>query len=277
MVRYTEDPMLSAAQVSQFQRDGFLKADRVIDEAWAGELRDEVLRVIRDHGTDRPQPISLSKWDVDGAEIYQICNIWEASDAFRRLITHAPIVDAVARLLGAQELRVWHDQIQYKPAHNGGVNRWHQDWPYWPILSAPTQVTAWIALDDADDGNGCMSMVPGSHAWGNAIDFLHTVQGIDDMPSTWNGHQLSVRRCPVGAGEVHFHHALTWHGSHANVSGRPRRAIAVHLMSEKTRLVAANNHLMKPYAAVGDGEVLAGQHFPLVWSAQAAPLLAAAR
>ncbi|MBA2480049.1 MAG: phytanoyl-CoA dioxygenase family protein [Planctomycetes bacterium] len=261
--------MLNAAQVSQFARDGYIKTGRMIDEAWVAELRAEVLRVIADEGTGKPQPVSLSKWDVDGAVIYQICNIWEASTAFRRLITHAPILDAAGQLLGARELRVWHDQIQYKPAQTGGVNRWHQDWPYWPILSGPTQVTAWIALDDADDGNGCMSMVPGSHRWGNQIDFLHTIKEIDDMPAEHQGHALAVRRCPVGAGEVHFHHGLTWHGSHANVSGRPRRAIAIHLMSEQTRFVASGNHLMKPHVTVADGEVIAGEHFPLVWSTPA--------
>lgn len=39
---------------------------------------------------------------------------------------------------------------------------WHQDAPYWPIVAPMTEVTAWVALDDADEDNGCMSMVPGS-------------------------------------------------------------------------------------------------------------------
>ncbi|MBA3707855.1 MAG: phytanoyl-CoA dioxygenase family protein [Planctomycetes bacterium] len=267
--------MLSAAQISQFHRDGFVKGDRMVDDAWVAELRDEVLRVIADEGSAKPQPVSLSKWDTGGAVIYQICNIWEASDAFRRLITHAPIIDSAAELIGARELRVWHDQIQYKPANTGGVNRWHQDWPYWPILSGPTQVTAWIALDDAAEDNGCMSMVPGSHQWGSHIDFLHTINEIDDMPASRDGHQLVVKRCPVKAGEVHFHHGLTWHGSHANTSGRPRRAIAIHLMSEQTNFVASGSHLMKPYVESPDGAKITGAHFPQVWSADArAPHLA---
>jgi hypothetical protein len=35
-----------------------------------------------------------------------------------------------SQLLGG-EVRFWHDQIFYKPAHHGGVVIWHQDYSYW--------------------------------------------------------------------------------------------------------------------------------------------------
>jgi phytanoyl-CoA hydroxylase len=76
---------------------------------------------------------------------------------------------------------------------------------------------------------------------------------------------VTVKTCPVKKGEVHFHHSLTWHGSHANTSGRPRRAIALHFMTDETRYVAAGQHCMKPFVEVADGEKLRGKHFPLVW------------
>ena len=41
------------------------------------------------------------------------------------------------------------------------------------------------------------------------------------MPGEWNGRRVEIARCPVEKGEVHYHHALTWHGSHANTSNRP--------------------------------------------------------
>jgi phytanoyl-CoA hydroxylase len=76
---------------------------------------------------------------------------------------------------------------------------------------------------------------------------------------------VEVRSCPVRKGEVHYHHALAWHGSPANTSGRHRRAIALHYMTEETRYVASGDHLMKRFVEVADGEVLQGAHFPLVW------------
>ena len=61
--------------------------------------------------------------------IWQIVNIWQASEPFRQLIHHPKITKGLAQLTGAKELRIWHDQIQYKPAAIGGVNMWHQDAP----------------------------------------------------------------------------------------------------------------------------------------------------
>jgi ectoine hydroxylase-related dioxygenase (phytanoyl-CoA dioxygenase family) len=143
---------------------------------------------------------------------------------------------------------------------------WHQDSPYWPPLyPKDQQVTAWVALDDVDESNGCMSMVPGSHAWGDQVAFLHTLKNFDDMPREFQGGKIEVRRCPVRRGEVHYHHALTWHGSQANTSDRPRRAVALHFMTERTRYDASKDHVMKPFIESADGEPVRGAHFPRTW------------
>jgi ectoine hydroxylase-related dioxygenase (phytanoyl-CoA dioxygenase family) len=230
-------------------------------------LQEEVARVIRDAGAGGRQPVRIANLSGDPAHpVWQIVNFWEASDPFRALIYHPRIGEEMAQLTGARRLRIWHDQIQYKPAEQGGVNVWHRDAPLWPILAPMTEVTAWVALDDVDEGNGCMRMVPGSHRWGNAIDFLRGLPHFDAMPAAWRGHGVEVRSCPVRKGEVHYHHALAWHGSPANSSRRDRRAIALHYMTEETRYVASGEHLMKRYVEVADGEVLEGTHFPLVWA-----------
>jgi ectoine hydroxylase-related dioxygenase (phytanoyl-CoA dioxygenase family) len=85
------------------------------------------------------------------------------------------------------------------------------------------------------------------------------------MPGEFDGHPINVVRCPVQKGEVHYHHALTWHGSHANTSGRPRRAIALHYMTQDTRYVASGQHVMKSYVEVEDGALLQGKYFPKVY------------
>lgn len=260
--------MLSQTQVEEFRTNGFLRGGKVLSDKQVEVLREELARVIEEQGAPKPQPVRIANLSGNPeTPVWQIVNIWEASEAFQQLIYHSQIVEEVAQLTGASELRVWHDQIQYKPAEKGGVNKWHQDSPYWPILTPKTsQTTAWVALDDADESNGCMSMVVDSHHWANQIPFLHTLKGIDDMPSTFESHKLQALRCPVPKGGVHYHHSLTWHGSHANSSGRPRRAIAVHYMTEETRYDQSGNHIMKPFVEVAAGEKLEGKHFPLVFS-----------
>jgi phytanoyl-CoA hydroxylase len=257
--------MLTEKQVADFKANGFVKGARVLSDEQVDELREQLALVIDNKLARKPVRIANLS-GKDSAPVWQIVNIWEASDAFEALVHNRQIVEEVAQLTGATELRLWHDQIQYKPKAVGGVNMWHQDSPYWPNIGPLTaQVTAWVALDDADAENGCMSMVPGSYHWGDNVNFLHTLPSFGAMPSTFEGHELKVQLCPVEKGGVHFHHALTWHGSDANTSGSPRRAIALHYMTQDTLYIAAGNHLMKPFVTVPDRAKLEGEHFPQVW------------
>ena len=261
--------MLTQEQVDTFRRDGFVKGGRVLSDEGVETLRAETLRVIEQQDALERKPVWVK--NMGGAEnpVWQIVNIWMASEPFRALVHNAQIAEEIAQLTDAREVRLWHDQIQYKPAQTGGVNMWHQDSPYWPPLTPKeAQVTAWVALDDVDEDNGCMSMVPGSYRWGDQVAFLHTLKdgGFGSMPEEWDGHELRVELCPVRRGEVHFHHALTWHGSHENRSGRPRRAVALHYMTEQTRYSGdGGRHPVDPFIRVPAGEKIEGDAFPLVY------------
>ena len=259
--------MLTSKQIEQFHANGFLNGGHVLSSEEVETLRTEVMRVIDERErTDIPQPVHVRNMSRDDSRaVWQIVNIWEASEPFLQLISREEITTAISQLTGASELRIWHDQIQYKPPQHGGTTHWHQDAPLWPIIRPMTEVTAWVALDDADKANGCMSMVRGSHQWGNNIEYLKQLEAIQAMPMEFQGRALQVASCPVKKGEVHFHHALTWHGSHDNASDRPRRAIALHYMTNETRFVASGEHVMKQFVEVGDGKQMRGEHFPQVY------------
>ena len=195
--------MLNEQQIRQFHRDGFLLGPRVLDDEQVDTLRAELMRVIADKDNpDVPQPVLLHSIGGE-TPIWQIVNIWEASTPYRELVYQPTIAEEAAQLLDAREVRVWHDQIQYKVAGKGGVNFWHQDSLYWPIVTPKnTQVTAWIALDDVDEENGCMWMVPGSQGWGDNIDFLHSLQptGFRSMPKEHQNRDVQVKILPGAQG-----------------------------------------------------------------------------
>jgi phytanoyl-CoA hydroxylase len=261
--------MLTPEQLEQFKRSGFVNGGPVLDEDTVATLQAEVLRVIDDRNNPAvPQPVRLSNLSGDDAHpIWQIVNIWEASPAFKALVTNPQIAAMAAQLTGAKELRLWHDQIQYKPKELGGRLHWHQDSPLWATLQPKdAQITAWVALDDAEADNGCMYMIPGSHRWGNKQAEIDQLPDGVLLPDSFEGHPLHFVMCPVKKGHVHFHHSLTWHGSGTNFSNRPRRAIGIHFMTEKTCYNAKGDHLMKTFITVQDGARLEGSAFPLVWS-----------
>lgn len=258
--------MLTESQIAQYHRDGFLLGPRILTDSQVNHLNSEVTRIIETRNDPRAsKPLLLRNLGPsDKNPVWQIVNIWQASPPFAQLITDKTIAEDLAQLTNATELRLFHDQIQYKPPSTGGINMWHQDLPYWPILTGGQQITAWLALDDADQQNGCMSMVPGSHHWGNHIALLESLPTFDAMPAYFDNHPIETKSCPVPAGHVHYHHSLTWHGSPANRSGRPRRAIALHFMTEGTLFRAGGNHPMKPFVTSLDGQPLTGKIFPLI-------------
>jgi phytanoyl-CoA hydroxylase len=280
--------MLNEEQVARFDADGFLNAGPLLELDEIEELRSEVDRLM-EVGPDgfaegERKPVlfrDLAAGDnggVTATPVWQVVNIWEASSAFERLLYHPAIAHALTQLTRQPDITVWHDQLQYKPAGTGGSLSWHQDAPLWPIIKPMTSMSAWIPLDDVDEENGCMWMVPGSYQWGDQIGFIreHLLDNEQENfesitapfvpPEGARVTEAVPRSWPMRKGELSFHHSLNWHGSPANRSNRDRRAIAIHYMSGETRYDATGDHVMKELVEVEDGGLMsaAGVHFPVV-------------
>ncbi len=261
--------MLSAEQIQSFREQGFLQAQHLTSDTNAEGLRERMFAVIEGQSAGRAEAVR----NMGGTQnvVVQIVNIWEADDLFRRHLYQPEITAMIAQLMGDDTVRVWHDQVQYKPPTIGGPTDWHQDHPYWPIIQPADLISAWMALEDATIENGCMWMVPGSHKWG-----AHKGGTIGTDPANFRPlpdlsllpENVSVEPvpCEVKKGDVMFHHCLTWHGSPPNRSAHGRPAIAVHYMPGYTRYEKdpSKTHMVEHNVEVAPGEVLQGAHFPTV-------------
>ncbi|MBW3625593.1 MAG: phytanoyl-CoA dioxygenase family protein [Armatimonadetes bacterium] len=262
--------MLTPEQIRSFHENGYLNESiRVLTDEQLERLRDRLDAVIE--GKSEAPPEALRNMSGGGLKsdrvVVQIVNIWQADDLFRAHLCNPVILEMMAQLMDTDTIRVWHDQIQYKPPVIGTSTNWHQDYPAWPILEPADLISCWVALDDATLENGCMRMVPGSHKWGT-----HRALGTgEEFAPTYDPSQLpedaEVKVVPieVPAGCAAFHHSLTWHGSAPNPSQRHRRAIAVHYMPGHTRYVPNGTHLIQNRVEVEAGEILTGQYFPTVY------------
>lgn len=238
---------VSIDQLSEaFARDGFVNAGRVLDESELDELRDDVERFAdmtmrKSRPAEGPLPFVDELGHDPATRHYRMIGICAASDAFARLIRNPKITAVASRLMGDADLvQYWGDALQYKPPAEGGPVNWHQDGPrHLGIGPARRIITAWVALDDADPESGCMWMVPGSHKWGGKIQYLSQFKNLREReeignilpppgldPDQWRAPEPQ----PVRAGEVHFHHAFTWHSSPINRSARLRRGYTMFLM-----------------------------------------------
>jgi ectoine hydroxylase-related dioxygenase (phytanoyl-CoA dioxygenase family) len=266
--------MLTDQQVQQFKHDGFLNyGEKILTDDELNALRAALKRTL-DGESEAAPDANRNIGGSDTSVVTQIVNIWEAEPAFAAHLYNDRIVPMVARLMGdAETVRVWHDQVQIKPPQVGGPTIWHQDFPYWPVISPSDLVSAWVALEDADEENGCMSMVRKSHSWGpykgphggGTIKNTETHGPAYESSMVPEGEVVEVVSCPVKAGSVVFHHCLTWHGAPPNHSDRSRPAIAVHYMPGHVRYTPeGRHHLVEEHITVPAGEILKGEHFPTV-------------
>lgn len=262
-------PLITSDEVVFFRRNGYLQARPLLRSGAVEKLRSALQSILEGRSAKQPE-LSHNMTGDDENVVIQVVNAWEVEPAFEAHLYNPELTGAVATLMGADTVRVWHDQVQYKPPRNGGPTIWHQDYPYWPVLEPSDLVSAWVALDDADEENGCMSMVPRSHLWGTYGNGTVGIRQEDWGPANDpgfvpEGESAEVVPCPCRAGEVMFHHCMTWHGAPPNESERGRPAIAVHYMPGHTRYVPKSGHAVEHLIEVGPGEILQGKHFPTVF------------
>jgi ectoine hydroxylase-related dioxygenase (phytanoyl-CoA dioxygenase family) len=220
---------------ARFEADGYVVGPTVFSADQVAALREAMERVY-DGGGDKAAAGRWGGWvrGQDPDSLRKTDNVWLCDSAFEAAVTNPLIGRLAAELMGVDGIRLWQDQLLYKPGEGvpTGVVGWHQDWYYWQGAAAtPDLLTAWIALDDIAEETGPMRVVPGSHHWGlvDVNDFFANDLADQEIRLRRRGDFQPVSLL-LGAGQVSFHHCLTLHGSAPNVSAGPRRALAVHLM-----------------------------------------------
>lgn len=264
--------LLSKDDFEFYQENGYWISPKLISDEQLEQLRLSMDRVFNGEYTTGRAP--WSNWS-GGSGLRQANNSHWADDTIRQLATNPQIGEIAATLLAANSVRVWHDQLLYKPgdpASQASANvGWHQDYFFWQCAAEPTLITAWVAFDDVTLDNGCMQAVPGSHKWGlcNVSDFHEQdLQKQEEALRKSDGRTFAPVPLNMKAGQVSFHHALTFHGSGPNVTAAPRRSLAIHLMSENTRYksgTASEDNIAVILAKPNEGELFAGDCFPVAY------------
>ena len=239
-----------------FARDGFcILPEPVIEADLIDRARASMDRV-REGSYDTGIRPADSKWNPgdDPNSLGKIEMPQLASRALRELVRSPEIGRLAAEITGGTTVQVWWVQLLYKPPTpemEEAPTRvgWHQDWNYWKSTweEGGELLTAWVALSDVEPESGPMLFVRGSHHWGyvDGSDFY----GQDRAPS----HIARPAGSPwdevpalMPAGAISLHDKLTLHGSDINHSNLPRRSLAIHLRTERSRpLVRAGEGLCR--------------------------------
>jgi phytanoyl-CoA hydroxylase len=238
---HSQPNILDASQIATYREQGFLHLGRILDEADLANLRlDEArLRNIRlQHDAGSPGTVFR----------HQIC---AQSPAVRAQAVAGKQIAAVRQLLGCDDVVFWYTQFVTKLADGGsGASTfpWHQDRGYLDV--EPDTVTVWTPLDDVDERNGCIWVVPGSHRRGLLPH---------GRPHEANWHlttDVPERGTPVPlkAGHAIAFSGLTLHRSLGNGSGAPRRAFFLEYARASAVATAERQPLVvRPHAWVVSG------------------------
>ena len=170
---------------------------------------------------------------------YVSCNCPEFLARTRDSRLTEPVVDILGPdLLGLNNLYIW------KPPKIGLGFPWHQDkWYFNHQYKTGTTVATWTAIDDADKGNGCLYVIPGSHKYGvrEHVELEGSQQG--EFRQAEGARDEDGVAVEIPAGAVIWFNSQVLHKSTDNHSERFRRANIAHYIratAEWTRPEAVN-------------------------------------
>lgn len=248
-----QQSLLSAEQKAHFERDGFVAVEGVFSASEIAELRDHFMALhqsaqredspVREHykpltleeaGGDKlkhfPRMMHPARWDL-------------LSKGFQ---IDARIQAILSDLFGETPLAA-QSMHYFKPPGAKG-QALHQD-NFYLNVSPGTCIAAWLSLDDADEENGGMFMVPGSH------DLPVLCPHLADMEKSFTTEEVTIPdgleavQVPLRAGDVLFFNGSVIHGSYPNVSDdRFRRSFICHYVGDSTRSMNGGYYPLTTFA-----------------------------
>ena len=266
-----EDLLPTPEEVEEYRRTGFhvsraIVPDAVLDAAERGMAR------VHAGDLDTPRP-GTTAWDhqdwLAGHEQGPGLRKTDYTSLMVRelagLVRYPAVAAVAARLAGADGIRLWHDQLLWKPpglSDGSGNVGWHTDRQYWESCTSTEMLTAWVPFHDCDATTGSITFVEGSHTWEQeGLSFFdHDLDSLERRFAA-DGRTVVKVTPPLRRGQVTFHHCRTVHGSGPNRSQAPRRSMAIHLQPADNRCAVRpdgsveyhrNNELVRALDGVPD-------------------------
>jgi ectoine hydroxylase-related dioxygenase (phytanoyl-CoA dioxygenase family) len=221
---------ISEDQKKQYQEKGFFILDQVIPDAELAMIRETCDRLVSEQdaemerlGTDE---LNLSR---RGSRYFSFLAYQEHPELGRFIFSDL-MAEVCRATIGGEALLFW-DQFVVKGTSNVGKSTfsWHQDSGY---VDGPHEyyVNAWVPLDDVNEENGTVYLLPFEHA-GTRDRVEHRVDPETGDRVGYFGDESGVAAvCP--AGSIVVFSSVTFHRSGPNLTDRFRRAYALQYAPE---------------------------------------------
>ncbi|MCG8588718.1 MAG: phytanoyl-CoA dioxygenase family protein [Proteobacteria bacterium] len=240
------DLQLTPSERRAWEQDGFFARRSVFDPdevAALGEAAELVARRAeavagegREYQIDGNRYVDTEISTVQfehrpGSDTIRVIEPFAHFDArFEALLDDPRLVVPMRDLVGTERVSLWTDKLNLKRPREGSRFRWHQDSPYWTHACGHVDQlpNVMLALDAADEANGCLRVVRGSHRRG----VLPGQEGDGTTLGplfTHPDHFDAAEQVPaiLPAGSLLFFSPHTVHGSEPNHSAAARRALVL--------------------------------------------------
>lgn len=243
---------LSDQQISDFHRDGHLYLPGVCSTEEVEAYRTVIKQTAEQNfGETR----DLQNRDSYGRAFLQTLNLRLKSEGVKQYVLARRFGGIVARLLGEDAVRIYHDQALFKEP-GGARSPLHQDQYYWP-LETNQALGMWMPLVDVSLDMGPILFASGSHAEGFAGQYAISDTSQDILEARIEEKQYPIWQQAMRAGDATFHLGWTIHGASANKSDAMREAMIVTYYPDGTRVAELSND-----SRINDAQVYLGGKQP---------------
>lgn len=221
---------LSDSEKNALLENGFLVQRALIPPEWLAQIQREAEGLHEAMAEHTPEGVHVSWEEFDDPakpkRIRQLMHGELVSEGLKRLVYSDNVLDALESVMGP-DIAFFHCKLLMKAAYDGTITPWHQDYGYWHRKeNRPLMMNCMLAIDDADEQNGAIQFVPGSHKAGLLEhERRNTAFGVY-LPGYFQKRDDAVL-VPLNAGDAVFFNSLVVHGSDANRSDRDRRAVTI--------------------------------------------------
>jgi ectoine hydroxylase-related dioxygenase (phytanoyl-CoA dioxygenase family) len=216
-----------AEQAQRFQEEGFFVLEGAVPEDDLEALRGECQRLIDERDREMDQ-LGVDMIDLDHRGSRYFVHAYRKSQKVEGFLRSDLMREVATAALG-ETVYLFNEQYVVKAAERGMKFGWHQDSGFIPYAHRP-YLTCWIPLDDVDEANGTVYLLPFARAGTrNVVEHVR-----DEETNDLVGYFGEDPGDPVivSAGTIACFSSTLFHRSGANTTDRMRRVYLAQYSAE---------------------------------------------
>ena len=216
-----------AEQARRFQEEGFFVLEGAVPEDDLEALRGECQRLIDERDREMDQ-LGVDTIDLDHRGSRYFVHAYGKSQEVEGFLRSDLMREVATAALG-DTVYLFNEQYVVKAAERGMKFGWHQDSGFIPYAHRP-YLTCWIPLDDVDEANGTVYLLPFSRA--GTRDVVEHVRDEDTNDLVGYFGEDPGDPVTVPAGSIACFSSTLFHRSGANTTDRMRRVYLAQYSAE---------------------------------------------